>query len=316
VSLEEYLRQKHISSFIVVHKGTIVYEKYFTMLPEDKHSLQSITKVITSSIITHLINQNQINLAASIVTYLPELAGTDWQGVSVKDILHMRSGMDSASIDFKSGPFTNPEHKNYQLESALGVLPKTTKSPHNVYEFVAALKREKAPGLAAEYTNINTFVLGWLAEKVTGKKYAELVSEIIWKPMGASSDAYVCLSERGIPWFHGGISTTLRDLARFGMLFTRSQITAMRENIISFAQLKEIFDTPPTEAVSPFKWIYQWDLASDGMMMKGGFGGQGLLIFPQKEIVIAYFNFVDTDWAFIDVSRKAVKEIVKAINAR
>jgi len=134
--------------------------------------------------------------------YIPELAATDWKGIAIKDILNMRSGMDSASIDFESGPFTNPEHKNYKLESALGVLPKTTKTPKDVYQFIAGLKKEKAPGSAAEYSNINTFVLGWLAEKVTGKKYAELVSEIIWKPMGASSDAYICLSDKGIPWSH------------------------------------------------------------------------------------------------------------------
>jgi CubicO group peptidase (beta-lactamase class C family) len=314
VLLEEYLRKKHINSFIVLHKGVVVYEKYFTMLPQDQHSLQSITKVITSTLITHLINNNKINPAQPIEMYIPELAATDWKGIAIKDILNMRSGMDSASIDFESGPFTNPEHKNYKLESALGVLPKTTKTPKDVYQFIAGLKKEKAPGSAAEYSNINTFVLGWLAEKVTGKKYAELVSEIIWKPMGASSDAYICLSDKGIPWSHGGISTTLRDLALFGTLFTKSQIVSKKESIISFAQLKEIFDTPPIEnSFAPFKWGYQWDLASDDIMMKGGFGGQALLINPKKEIVIAYFNFVDNDWGTINISEKVVSEIVKAL---
>ena len=316
LSFEKYLRKKHINSFIVIHKGAVVYEKYFSMLPGDQHSLQSITKVITSAIISYLINHNQIDATQSIEKYIPELNGSGWQGISVKDILNMRSGMDSASIDFESGPFTNPEHKNYQLESALGVLPKTTKSPNDVYQFIADLKREKAPGLAAEYSNINTFVLGWLAEKVTGKKYVELVSEILWKPMGASSDAYICLSGKGIPWFHGGMSTTLRDLARFGMLFTKSQIRTQKERIISFAQIREIFDTPPIDnSFAPFKWAYQWDLASDGIMMKGGFGGQALLIHPQKEIVIAYFNFIDKDWGMINISEKAVSEIIKAIEA-
>jgi len=317
VSFEEYLRHLHINSFIVLHKGAVVYEKYFTMLPGDQHTLQSITKVITSALITHLINNQKIDAAQSIEKYIPELIGTDWQGISVKDILNMRSGMDSASMDFESGPFTNPEHKNYQLESALGVLPKTTRTPNNVYQFIAGLKKEKVPGAAAEYSNINTFVLGWLAEKVTNRKYIDLVSEILWKPMGASSDAYACLSDEGIPWSHGGISTTLRDLARFGMLFTRSEMIARKESIISFKQLKEIFDTPPIKnSFAPFKWGYQWDLASDGMIMKGGFGGQALLIFPEKEIVIAYFNFIDKDWDIINISYKAVNEIVKAIETK
>lgn len=315
VSFDEYLRKRHINSLIVVHKGRIVYEKYFSMLPEDQHTIQSINKVITSALVTRLINEKKIDRNLSIEKYIPELKSSDWQGISVRDILNMRSGMDSASIDFETGPFTNPKHKNYQLESALGLLPKADNTPNSVYKFIIDLKKERAPGLKAEYSNINTFVLGWLVEKVTGKKYADLVTEMIWKPMGASADAYICLSEKGIPWPHGGMSVTLRDLARFGMLFTKSEIVAQRESIISFTQLKEIFDAPSVDNMfAPFKWGYQWDLASDGIMVKGGFGGQVLLINPEKDIVIAYFNYPDKDWGIDNmISDKVVNEIIKAI---
>lgn len=315
LSFEGYLNKLHIASFIIVHKGTVVYEKYFSMLPEDQHSLQSVTKVITSTLVSRLINEKKIDRNQSIEKYIPELENSDWQGISVKDILNMRSGMDTASIDFESGPFTNPKHKNYQLESALSLLPKADNTPTSVYKFIIDLKKERDPGLKAEYSNINTFVLGWLVEKVTGKKYADLVTEMIWKPMGASSDAYVCLSEKGIPWPHGGMSATLRDLARFGMLFTKSEILANKEKLISLAQLKEIFDTPPIDFPIPFKWGYQWDMASDGMIMKGGFGGQALYIHPEKELVVAYFNYTDKDWGINNIiSDRAVNEILKAID--
>lgn len=314
LSFEDYLIKLHMVSFIVVHKGVIVYERYFSTLSEDKHTLQSVTKVITSLLITSLINEGKINTSQPIEQYIPELKNTDWEGISVKDILNMRSGMDNKSIDFSTGPFTNPEHKNYQLESALGILPKADNTPSSVYKCVAEMKRDTVAGVQAAYSNINTFVLGWLAEKVTGMKYQYLVTERIWKPMGASSDAYVCLSDKGIPWPHGGISATLRDLARFGMLFTKSEIKAKKESLISFKQLKEIFDTPPIENFFiPFKWGYQWDLANDGIMMKGGFGGQALYIHPEKEIVIAYYNYVDKDWDVNNIiSDTAVSEIIKA----
>jgi CubicO group peptidase (beta-lactamase class C family) len=107
------------------------------------------------------------------INILPELKGSDWEGITVRDILHMRSGMDSKSIDFESGPFTNPQHKNYQLESALGAVPKADNTPISAYEFIKGLKKDKDAGLAAEYSNINTFVLGWLAEKVTRKRYVQ-----------------------------------------------------------------------------------------------------------------------------------------------
>jgi CubicO group peptidase (beta-lactamase class C family) len=284
------------------------------MLPEDQHTLQSVSKVITSTLVTSLINEKKISIGESIDSYIPDLKNSDWQGISVRDILNMRSGMDSKSIDFESGPFTNPQHKNYGLESALGVLPKADNTPVSVYEFVRGLKKDKAAGLAAEYSNINTFVLGWLAEKVTGQKYTDLVSERIWKPMGASSNAYVCVSAKGVPWHHGGISATLRDLARFGMLFTRSEVQKRKESLISSGQIKEIFEAKPiNNPMGPFKWAYQWDLASDGIMMKGGFGGQALLIHPEKEIVIAYYNYIDEDWSAMNmISEEVIKDIIKA----
>lgn len=316
LAFEEYLKKLHIVSIVVVAKGTIVYEKYFSMLPEDQHTLQSVTKVITSTLISSLINSKKIDINQPIEKYIPELKGTDWHGISVRDILNMRSGMDSKSIDFSTGPFTNPQHKNYQLESALGILPKANNTPSSAYEFIKGIKKDKAAGLNAEYSNINTFVLGWLAEEITGKKYTDLISEMIWRPMGASSNAYVCLSEKGVPWPHGGMSATLRDLARFGMLFTNSEIKKRKESIISFGQIKEIFDMPPLESpMPPFKWAYQWDLASDGVLMKSGFGGQALYIHPEKEIVIAYFNYVDKDWGIDNmISFQALNEIIKAAN--
>ena len=315
LTFEDYLKKLHISGFIVVHKGTIVHEKYFSMLPKDQHTLQSITKVVTSTLVTNLINSHKVDIDQTIDKYIPELANTDWQGISVRDILNMRTGMDSKSIDFSSGPFTNPQHKNYQLESALGALPKADTTPTSVYEFIRGLKKDKDSGLTAEYSNINTFVLGWLAEVVTGRKYADLLTELIWKPMGASSSAYVCLSDHGAAWTHGGMSATLRDLARFGMLFTKSEIKKHNESLISFSQIKEIFDAPPIEnSPVPFKWAYQWDIASDGIMVKGGFGGQALYIHPEKEIVIAYFNYVDKNWGIDNrISEKVSKDIIQAI---
>ena len=317
ISFDVYLKKLHISSFIVLQKGKIVYEKYFSALPEDQQSLQSVSKVITSALITNLNNEKKIDLNQPIEKYIPELKNTDWQGISIKNILHMRSGMDSFSIDMSSGPFTNPKHKNYQLESALGILPKAENTPDNVYKFITQMKKDTVAGGKAEYSNVNTFVLGWLAEKVTGKKYSDLVSEMIWQPMGANSNAYVCLSDKGIPWVHGGISATLRDLARFGMLFTKSEITARKEKIISFAQVQEIFNTTPIDFPIPFKWAYQWDLADQGFLMKGGFGGQALYVHPEKEIVIAYFNYVDKNWEINTIiSDQAVNEILKATDTK
>lgn len=133
--------------------------------------------------------------------------------------------------------------------------------------------------------------------------------------MGASSNAYVCVSDKGVAWMHGGISATLRDLARFGMLYTHSDVKARKESFISFSQLKEIFNAPAIDfGFEKFHWGYQWDVARDGILMKGGFGGQAILVHPEKEIVIAYFNHIDKDWGIINMlSWNAINSIIKAV---
>ncbi len=317
LQFDDYLQSMHINSFIVVHKGKIVYEKYFSMQPDEQHTLMSCTKVITSTLITQLINEKKININLSVDTYLPELKNTDWQGISVKNILNMRSGMKGSETSDSMGGFANPQHLYYHFEEALGVLPQVDSVVSSVFDYVASIKRKLPAGQEAEYNSINTFILGWIAEKVTGKKYADLVSEKIWKPMGASSNAYVCVSNKGVPWAHGGISATLRDLARFGMLYTKTEIVSRKQSNISFSQLKEIFNAPQIDlGFAKFQWSYQWDWAQDGMMMKGGFGGQALYIDPERELVIACFNHVDKEW-FTDnmISFKALREIQKAVDA-
>ncbi len=316
LGFSDYLKSMHINSLIIVHNGRIVYEKYFSMHPEEQHTLQSCTKVITSTLIAQLVNEKKIDIDLPVETYLPELKNTDWQGISVKSILNMRSGMTGSETSENMGGFTNPAHPYYPFEEALGVLPVVDSIEVSVFNYVASMKRKVPANQDPEYHSMNTFILGWLAEKVTGKRYSELVSEKIWKPMGASSNAYVCVSDKGVAWTHGGVSATLRDFARFGMLFTNSEIKNHKEKNISFSQQKEIFNTTQIDlGFEKFQWGYQWDIARDGIMMKGGFGGQALLVDPERNLVIAYFNHIDTDWMKMNmVSSKAIEEIRKVID--
>lgn len=289
ISLEKYLHNIHLNGIIILYRDSILFEKYYGMLPGELHTLQSVSKVITSTIIAQLENQKKIDLTNPVEKYLPELEGTDWQSISVENILDMRSGIEGAEVIPGTHPFTDPKNLHYQFEAALGVVPKTDSTFSSVYKYISTLKRARNQGEKAEYNSINTFVLGWIAERITGKKYADLVSEMIWKPMGAYSTAYVCLSDKGVACSNAGISTTLRDLARFGMLFTKSDVQQRKEKIISFSQVNKI------QQIGELG--YQWEWAEKGGgMMKTGFGGQGIYVNPQKNIVIAFFNYVNDDW--------------------
>ncbi len=288
MSFEDYLLKEHVNSIIIISKGNIVFEKYYSMPEEGLHTLQSVTKVITAALIARLENDGKVNLSDPVDLYIPELKATAWEGISVKHILNMRSGIEGAE-GVPGDPFTDPNHAYYKFESALGLLPYGSTTPASVYDYVGTLKRKWQPGEKREYHSVNSFVLGWIGEKITGRKYADLVTEWLWQPMGAESNAYVCVSKDGVPWSHGGISSTLRDLARFGLLFTYSDIKRRKESIISFRQLNTMFEERTQ--------TYQWGYASkkEGMS-KSGFGGQGLYVHPERDIVIAYYNYSDPGW--------------------
>jgi len=303
-TFEKYLQSKHVSSIIILHKDTIIFERYYGMRPEELHTLQSVTKVITSTLIAELENEKKIDLTNTVDSYLPELKGTAWQGISVRDVLYMRSGIEGAESAPGAHAFTNPKYPYYNFEAALGLLPKTDSTPSSVFKYIATLKRKSEPGEKVEYHSVNTFILGWITEKITNARYSDLVAEKIWGPMGASSNAYVCLSSSGVPWTHGGISATLRDLARFGMLFTKDDIARRKKKIIGMNQISQILQDGSL--------AYQWSFVDKESMMKGGFGGQGVYINPGKNIVIAYFNFISSDWQETNLL-PIIKQVVPSI---
>ncbi len=74
------------------------------------------------------------------------------------------------------------------------------------------------------YISANTDLLGWAIERATGDTFAALVSDLLWKPMGAGDDASITLDGKGAPRTTGGISATARDLARLGLLIAEDGV--------------------------------------------------------------------------------------------
>ncbi len=174
------------------------------------------------------------------------------------------------------------------------------------YEYVAGLRSHRPPGEIYEYLSVNTFVLSWLIEWLTGLPFAEVLRREIWSKAGFEAPAQLSGSATGAPGSHGGLSITLRDLARFGMLFTPSSglaagsgvITARHLRLIQTGGRPELHHDDPASLPGYVTAAYgmdlppasrQWNFAmSDGDLFKGGFGGQGLYISPGRDLVIAF----------------------------
>ena len=131
---------------------------------DDMHLTMSVSKVFTSTLIAVLEDRGDLDSQNAVETYLPEVRGSGWEGVSVRDVLDMASGIDCDQTG--ADVYTNPATPYYGFEASLGWLPPTPDTASSTYEYVARLGRLNEPGRSFDYSSANTFVLAWIAQFV------------------------------------------------------------------------------------------------------------------------------------------------------
>ena len=178
-------------------------------------------------------------------------------------------------------------------------------SPSNPYEYIANLNvgRYIEQGKQFDYSGVNTFVLGWLVEKITGMQFQDAFSEMIWTKIGAERDAAFFAPRNGIPVTHGGFLSTQRDLARFGLLFTPSYQVVSKNRLISEQHISYLLNQGRPELMG-FLYgsqkipnelkhnVYQWDMVyQNNDIYKGGWAGQGLIVNPINDYVVVWNSY-------------------------
>jgi CubicO group peptidase (beta-lactamase class C family) len=163
------------------------------------------------------------------------------------------------------------------------------------------MSRRGPAGEVFEYVSANTNILGLFAEAATGQAFATVLSEQIWRPIGAEDNALLAINEEGYSYASGGVIARLRDIARFGEIF----VSPERFDVISPALVEGMqyrdgvpFSEDREERHAslfgddlPHRAAWQWDMVwEDGGMYKGGYLGQGLYVDPDRELVIAWFG--------------------------
>ena len=196
--------------------------------------------------------------------------------------------------------YRNPKHKEFQLEATLGWQPRTAAELPDaarcgdLFGMLRTIKRERSAGEKWAYTSSNTVVIGEIVSRVSGKSLADKISDLIWSKMGAAHDALITQNERGNPMSGAGMAATLRDVARFGLLFTKNPPDG-QSRVISDAIIKRIFAgygdqrTPDEHGMLPL--TYEWDMISNkGEIAKGGWAGQLIYVNRDKDVVVAWFG--------------------------
>jgi CubicO group peptidase (beta-lactamase class C family) len=304
-SLDEYLAdpRSRVQGFIVVHRGRIVYEQYPGMRPNDYHLWMSVTKTAASHMVWLLEEEGLIDVNCSVTDYLPWLEGTDWEAVKVTDALDMKAGLnilEDRATRVDPGSIAN------RMLLANGGLPYNGKV-ETLQEVISSAKRVIPPGQAYEYSSINTLILVYLAEAVTGRRWNDLFHERVWSKMGVEGDMVMGVNPAGLAMAHGEANTRLQDLARYGMLYTPSWNKVARDRLVSESYVRKLSQGGDPVAFrngeAHIKYgkmfadetatsnHYQWDVIfADGDFHKNGQQGQGLYVSPSKDLVIAYFS--------------------------
>ncbi len=299
-SLKNYVYNSNTDGVIIIHKGEIVFEAYPRMEQEDKHLYFSITKTFVSTLIAILEDREIIDVSKSVDYYMPELKNSAWEGIPVLDILDMCSGIDCREKE--ENAYDNPNSCFRRFHAAIG-FPGGKNTLDNPADFLLTMDKFEENGQKYDYTGVNTWVLSWLIERVTGEDFPITLSREIWQRMGAESDAQILTSKSGHAITPMGMSSSLRDLGRFGLLFTPTG--RMDSNgIISEAYMEKIrYGGRPELFASGYGFnhfddetvivhnTYQWDhVTLEGDFFKSGYGGQGLYISPSLDLVIAFFG--------------------------
>lgn len=212
-TLDGYLETTPIDGFIVLHRGSVVFERYpGSMQPDELHSIASVTKSITALLVQLAIDSGLMDPNRPLRHYVPELAGTPPGEATLQQNLDM-----AVAIQF---PPDQPFNLGYW--AAAGVLPQAPGKPTTIYDFIRQVG-EPMPGTGTvmQYQSNSPEAVTWALQRATGLSWQRLLEEQIWQPLGAEHDAYSLVDRAGMPMAAGGISMSLRDLARFGEMLCR-----------------------------------------------------------------------------------------------
>jgi CubicO group peptidase (beta-lactamase class C family) len=259
----EVLDDTFTDAYAVLQDGELVAEWYGPLgAPERPHALMSVSKSVLGCVAAVLIDGGQLDPQALATAYVPELGASGYAGATVRHLLDMRSGV--AFLE----DYANPAADIRRLDEWIGWDGSDGGEPRGLYHFLATLQAEAPHGSRFLYRSAESDVLGWVCERAAGRPMAELISALVWAPMGAEHEARLLHDGLGTAVHDGGLCATARDVARFGQLLldggvvpdgargTRRVVPPrwLRDGWAVDADVRGAFAASPAEAAFPGGW--------------------------------------------------------------
>lgn len=299
ITFGRFLDHTSTDGIVVLHKGNVIFERYgHGMTARSPHILMSVSKSMLGLVVGVLAGHGILDVDRPVTDYVPEVAPTAYAGATVRHLLDMRTGLVfDENYLATSGPIVDYRKATNWNPLAPG------ETPSDLRSFYRHLTEADRPhGGRFHYISVNTDLLGWVVERAAGKRFADLMSELIWQPMGAAESAYITVDRVGAPRCAGGMCMTTRDLARVGQLIAERGARGTRQ-IIPESWIADILGNGDPEAwnggafldlypgaVMHYRAKWYVERGTRPLLFGMGIHGQNLFIDVEADIVIAKFS--------------------------
>ena len=245
-------------ALVVVQNGAVAEEHYVgEMTRRTPHLMMSVSKSVVGCVAGILTDQGVLEPDAPITEYVDEIRGSGYDGASVRDLLDMRTG-----VEFNE-TYDKADSEVRVMERSMGWRPPQDGDPAGMYEYLTTLRHSGAHGGVFTYRSADTDMLGWVCERAADTRMADLISQLIWTPIGAEHDADITCDQLGSAVHDGGMSAVARDLARFGQMLLDGGLVDGRVVVPGGwlldsweppADVRKAFATTDNAAVLPNGW--------------------------------------------------------------
>jgi CubicO group peptidase (beta-lactamase class C family) len=291
-----WLDETFTDSMVVLKNGEVVYETYAPgQDAQTPHIWMSVSKSVLGLVAGVVAGRGQLDVQAPVTQFVPEVKGSVFDGTTVRDLLDMRVGI-KFDEDYHAKDGAIIEYRKSHLWDPIPV----GESGSDLRTFLSGMTaRDGDHNDRFHYVSPNTDLLGWVVERASGQRYADLLSEVLWQPLRSERDAYITVDRFGAPRCAGGFCAVPRDMARLGRLFVTGG-KANDQQVVPAAWLEDILQSGDPSAwqrgdfyeffgKADMHYRSKWYVLRGERPLVFGVGvfGQNVFIDPKADLVIA-----------------------------
>jgi CubicO group peptidase (beta-lactamase class C family) len=277
IDIDDYMTAQRNAGLIILQDRKIRFEKYALGYgAEGRWTSFSVAKSLTSTMVGAAIKDGYIkSLEDKVTVYIPDLKGSAYDDVTVRQLLTMTSGV-KWNEDYTDKKSDVALFNNHKAEPGIDV----------TVSYMRKLPREAPAGSKWVYKTGETNLIGVLVSSATKKTLSAYLTEKVWQPYGMEADAVWMLGSTGHEISGCCVSARLRDYARFGKFIADGGMiggkSILPDDWIVSATTKQADIAQPGRGYG-----FQWWTNDDGSFAAQGIFGQGIFIDPKRKLVIA-----------------------------